>query len=232
MSPLHGKSTSTKTLSKCLSLNPLLSAQIAATCPVSLHSQQIAVSCPADHEVWSVCSPLIPMDLPHVLLTGPRATFFLFWDAVSLRGIPSLLPKLQIRNCEGSEMFLGLQASKPACQPDTNKRHKTPGQSQRLFLTAKAAWAAHALISTSRDQMSASCSGFYHKREPPSFRRCRAFLGLLVHLLILPSRARSDLWSWKTSKCLIGKESEGLSLLPWMAPGVSVLAVGVFAQRI
>lgn len=168
VSPPQEKSRSTKALFKCLSLSPL-SAQIAATCSVSLHSQQIAVSCPADHEVWSVCSPLIPVDLPHVLLTGPQATFFLFWDAVSLTGIPSLLPKLQIRNCE---MFLGLQASKPAYQPDTNKRHKTPGQRQRLFLTAKAAWAAHALICTSRDQMSASCSGLYHKREPPSFRRC------------------------------------------------------------
>ena len=119
-------------------LNPLLGARLGAACLVSLHSQEIAVSCTANHDVWAVCPPLIPMDiLPLGSInrsTGHHLSLLKWCFSYS---VPSLLPKLQIRNCEGPELFLGLQPSKPVGQPDY--KYKTPSQRQRLFVTAKAA---------------------------------------------------------------------------------------------
>lgn len=66
--------------------------------------------------------------------------------------VPSLLPKLQIRNCEGAEMFSGLQISKPACHHIHTK--DTRPQSETGYLSQQKqqhlGWAAHASISTSR----------------------------------------------------------------------------------
>ena len=154
-------------------MNPLLSARLGAACSVSLHSQEIAVSCTANHDVWAVCPPLIPMDilsLGSINRSTGRHLSFLEW-CVSY-SVPSLLPKLQIRNCEGPELFLGLQPSKPVGQPDY--KYKTPSQRQGCLSQQKQqqfARASHALISTSRHQMSASCSELFRKRGTSSFRR-------------------------------------------------------------